>query len=227
MTIMTEDREGTTRSFPVDVEHGGMRLMVSIVFIAGVPISYILINLLIPGQGINLIALIGALGLAYVYAQFTENYLKKNWSSGRLVRVDADSAQIIKKGKVESTIDVQQQVNVLMWHFKVPRRARVPKGWYMIACMLEQEDESLPVYTFVSPTDFESMEAGNHFKKLVRKKELKSQDMERNLRMAGEQRRLHNAETRRWMEGAEMSKEDFESYVAHLQAQFPTWMPSN
>ncbi len=111
-----------------------------------------------------------------------------------------------------------------MWQFEITKRARIPKGWHMIACALEQDGVYLPAYTFVSPEDFESMERTGRFTKLLSKKELKSQGMGQDMRLAGEQRRLHKAEAQRWMYGAEMTQADFSAYLDYLQNQFPQWM---
>ena len=45
------------------------------------------------------------------------------------------------------------------------------------------------------------------------------------LRLAGEQKRLHSAEQLRWLQGGEMSREDFVACLRHLHERFPSWMP--
>ena len=211
---------------PVDREHGGIRVVVGLLFLLGLPVSYILINLLIPSNGINVVAFIGSIAVTYGITQISENYLKQHWRSGRKLVVNDDSVKVIKDDKVETAIDTQQQVNVLTWRFEINKRTRIPKGWFMIACALEQDGEYLPAYTFVSPEDFESLEMAGYFTKLMSKKDLKSKKNDRDMRLAGEQRRLHNAESQRWMFGAELAKDDFDTYFHHLQQQFPKWMPS-
>ena len=51
--------------------------------------------------------------------------------------------------------------------------------------------------------------------------------MREDLRLAGEQRRLRDAENHRWMFGAEMTPPDFITYLTRLNTQFPEWMPVN
>jgi len=212
---------------PVDPEHGALRFTMIVLFMGLLVVSYLLISLVIPSESINIIAVLGALALTFVVLQFVEKQLKKRWTSGRAVQITEEGIQVVTKGKVQETIDPQQQVNVLKWHFKIKKRARVPKGWYVVACALEQEGRYLPVYTFMSPKQYEQLEIGKHFPALMSKKDMKGQDAERDLRLAGQQRRLHTAEEFRWNEGAEMSVEDFNLYLGRLQTLFPKWMSPN
>ena len=67
----------------------------------------------------------------------------------------------------------------------------------------------------------------DQFKKLIAKRKGKSEDDAReDLRLAGEQRRLRDAENHRWMFGAEMTPTDFITYITRLKTQFPEWMPA-
>ena len=128
--------------------------------------------------------------------------------------------------KVQNDIDANQRVNVLLWRFQINRRSRVPKGWFMVACALEQDNLYLPVYTFMSLKDLENIKnSTGHFTLLQSQKEAKKQGND-NMRLAGEQRRLHTAESARWMEGAEMTQADFMALIRQLQEQYPQWMPS-
>jgi hypothetical protein len=218
----------TPIKIPVDNEHGALRFAVVAVFIAGWLISFIVLNSAIPNEGLNLIAIIVSFGLTALVTQQVEKALKKRWPSGRTVQIDHNSIRIVDKNGGQQTIDGSQQVNVHMWRFIIKRRSRVPKGWYMIACALEQDEAYLPVYTFMSPDQFDGLRNNSRFTTLVSQKESsKSTGVgQADLRLAGEQRRLHTAENARWMNGAEMSVEDFQAFIKQLQIQFPQWMPS-
>jgi hypothetical protein len=96
------------------------------------------------------------------------------------------------------------------------------KGWFVVACGLEQENNYLTVYTFMSPEQVNAPAITSRFKMLLPNKEA-----DKDLRLAGEQRRLRSAEEHRWMHGAEMNAADFETFVAQLEKQFPRWMPVN
>lgn len=214
-----------TTSYPVDAEHGALRLGIVIVFIIILIITYSLLNLIIPSDGINLIAVIGAFIMTALLTQQFEKIMRQRWPSGRILKVNDEAIQLTKDDRIQDNIDTAKQVNVLLWRFEVKRRSRIPKGWFMIACALEQDDQYLPVYTFMSPDDCEDIKASTHFTLLTSRKN--SDDESRtDLRLAGEQRRLHTAESARWLSGAEMSQEDFKRYIRQLQEQFPQWMPS-
>ncbi len=217
--------ENKTLVIPVDSEHTALRLSMLGVIIALMVVSYIVLNLVIPAEGLNLIAIFGALAITYLGSQQIEQRLKNHWPSGRAVHVMDEQIQVVTKGEAAHTIDAQQQVNVLLWCFEIKRRARVPKGWYMVACALEQEGTYLPAYTLISPNQYKELSMAQRFTLLASKKDLEKQ--ERDMRLAGQQRRLHMAEQARWMHGAEMSPSDFETYIAHLQVAFPKWMPTN
>lgn len=214
-------------SIPVDPEHGALRLIMVFIFVFLLVASYIVINLVLPADGVNLIAVLGSLVLTFVLSQQVENQLKERWPSGRQVIVDDANIRIYAKDKLQVDIDGQQQVNVHMWRFKISRRSRVPKGWFVVACALEQESVYLPAYTFMSPEQFGKLPNASQFPILMSKADMDRKSDDRDLRLAGQQRRLHTAEQARWMNGAEMSATDFEQYLVKLQTLYPKWMPTN
>ena len=211
--------------YAVDPEHAGVRLSIVVIFVVVWALIFALLNVLIRNDGINLLALGISFIITALATQQIEKWLKVRWPSGRVVQIDRDHIQIARKSKVQHDIDPGQQVNVLMWRFKISRRSRVPKGWYMLACALEQNEEYVPVYTFMSPSDFDKLDLSQHFTMLQSRKELE-RDKRENMRLAGAQRRLHAAEQVRWMDGAEMKTDDFKQFIVQLQEQFPQWMPA-
>lgn len=215
----------TSLNVPVDPEHGAFRLSMVLLFVVLLVASYIIVNLILPAQGINILGVILSLAATFLISQQVEGRLKQRWPSGRVVQVDERGVRILNKDSLQTEIDAHQQVNVHMWRFKIDRRARVPKGWFVVACALEQENVYLPVYTFMSPEQVQQLKTAGLFTVLLGKKESEKQGVERDLRLAGQQRRLHIAENQRWMSGAEMSSQDFENFIARLQALFPKWMP--
>lgn len=223
MNSTIESNSGTI--FSVDAEHSGLRVSIVFIFIVIWIIVFSVLNSLMTSEGVNILAIVISFGATALLTQQVEKLLKMRWPSGRAVHVEPGHIRIVRKNQVQHEIDPGQRVNVLLWRFKIARRSRVPKGWFMVACALEQEDHYIPVYTFMSPADFDSLNAGPHFPMLQSRKELEKEGRE-NMRLAGEQRRLHTAESVRWMEGAEMSNADFKQYIMRLQEQFPQWMPS-
>ena len=208
--------------YPVDVELGGQRIFVPIIFIAVWIGGYILTAAIVRGEGLNLIAVLAGGVIAYGITTLAERQMKQMWPSGRAVTVDDDGVRLARKGQLEGEMRADQAINQLWWRFTVSRRSRVSKGWHMLACALEYEDTHLTVYTFIPPKDYEQYVRAKAFTQLASKKEISGRT---DLRLAGEQRRLRDAESRRWASGAEMRSEDFKRYVEEISNRYPEWMP--
>ncbi len=199
---------------PVDVEHGGLRLVIALIFIGAGIALYLLISALIPAGSLNLIAILGALLGAAGVAYLVESQLKRRWRSGKSVEI-SDEAVVLHQPKNNDTVTIDPQVSLTMrWRFRIERRSRVPKGWYMVAAALEQDDQHITVYTLMSPQAYREFDPDERFTALEKAKD--KGDAE-SLRLAGEQRRLHRAESLRWHEGVEMTHDDFVQYVGYLE----------
>ena len=225
---MNSEAVAQTLTIPVDKEHGGIRLVVIIVFVGTWIAGFFLVNMLLSGTGISLLSIIIAFGIAYGASAGLEAILKRRWPSGRVVQVEHDGVKLIKKGTLQKEMMSEDPVSVILWSFTVSKRARVPKGWSMLGCALEYEGEYLAVYGFLSPAQVEAFELAPNFKKLVgKRKQADVPGVRDDLRIAGEQRRLRDAEAHRWIEGAEMQADDLITYVKRIQSQFPEWMSEN
>ena len=205
-----------------------MRLTVVLTFIGVWVVGFLIFSVVIPNDGFSLIAVLLGFGAAYGVTALLERYLKTRWPSGRVVQIDKDGVKVLKKSVLQQEMLSEDPVNTHFWTFKISKRARVPKGWSMLACALEYENEYLTVYTFMSPNQLSTFEMAEQFKKLIAKRKGKSkEDAREDLRIAGEQRRLRDAENHRWMFGAEMTPSDFITYITQLKTQFPEWIPAN
>lgn len=216
---------GTVHKIPVDADHGGIRLMVVLTFLAGGFGGYAVVNTLIPSVGISLLAILLALFIAWGASQLTETLLRGRWHSGRYLVLQTGVVQLTRRSGIEVNIQSEQPTQVLMWRFVVKQRARVPRGWIMLACALEQSDLYLPVYTFVSPEHFDLVPYNERFAALVGKKDAPKSTTARDIVLSGQQRRLYVAEQHRWMDGAEVTRDDFMNYLDFLQSNFNRWMP--
>lgn len=214
----------TLISIPVDREHGGLRLSLVAVFVGIWIVAFLIANQLISSAGFNIIAGIIAFAASALGGRLIEPILKDRWPSGRTVQVDHQGVRLMRHGQIETEVRSNDAVSTLLWRFKVNRRGRVPKGWYVVACALEQDDFYLPIYTFASPEQAESLHKITRFTDLMNEKAVGNVKQD-SLRVAGEQRRLRLAETHRWTFGAEMTFEDFEAYLRRLNGQFPQWLP--
>ncbi len=211
-------------SISLDKEHGGLRLTVIMSFIASWLILFIILSAFIENQGFSLLAIILGFAGAYGITALLERYLKGRWTSGRVIEVDAAGVRMKRKQTLEGEILSEDPADALLWSFTIKKRARVPKGYSMLACALHFEDTYLSVYTFMSPKQIETLESAEHFTKLVNSKQVSSE--REDLRLAGEQRRLRDAENHRWSRGGEMTSDDFMIFFARLKAQYPEWLNS-
>jgi len=201
----------------VDPEHGNLRFVVTITFIVIVSVSFIVLNVIIPATSINLLAIIGSLVIGAAGAYFIEQQLKQRWPSGKVVELSSDSVTLLNKDKEYIRIPQSPDAHKLYWSFEISRRTRVPKGWLMVALALEYEDTYLCAYSLMSPDTFRQMPNHEHFTRLAKPTK---QGESKDLRLAGEQKRLQRAESYRWHDGAEMTPEDFVIYVEKLEGLF-------
>lgn len=212
-----------TITLPVDKEHGGIRVVVVFVFIIGWVLGYMIVNWLIAGSGVNLIALALGFVIAYLLTAGAERLLKERWPSGRTITVDDSGMRTALRGQPQTVIDLTDEpVSVLLWRFQTQRRSRVPKGWSVLALGLERDGDYLTAYTFMSPDQVEQFQHTDRFTTLKSRKESSKAGSGRDdLLLAGEQKRLHEAEQHRWYDGAELTREDFERLYDQLRAKFP------
>lgn len=209
-------------TYHVDAEHGRLRLVVLLVFIGAWVLSYFIVSRLVESASLNLIAIVASFAVAYILTNQIEKQLKLRWPSGRMLIVDRDGVRLMRNGQQEQEMRADQAVNQLCWRFTVRKRSRVPKGWLMYACALEYEERHLTVYTFLPPSSVDDFSRAKQFTALSGKKESQGRA---DLRLAGEQRRLRDAENYRWLNGAEMTVDDFKRYIEQLHTQFPEWSP--
>lgn len=203
---------------PVDAEHGGKRAVGCVSLLVGFLLPLAIIVAVMPDGW--LIGIIVGFAVAAAAASLTERLLRNRWPSGRALSVDTASIRLLKHQDVEETINAEQHVNAMLYHFVVKRNSRVRKGWHVIVLTLEQDDTYIPVYTFASPEQFEALAQRPLFHLLERPKD-------ESLKSAGVMRRLYTAETYRSMHGAEVTLDEFTQLLNTLQEQFPHWMPKS
>lgn len=208
--------------FALDPEHGGLRLVMLLGFLAVWALVFLAGQALLAMEAAVIISLVAGFAVAALAARRSEGWLRQRWPSGRSVAVADRQILLRRRDREEETLASDQEVNVLTWCFRISRRSRVPKGWYMVACALEQDERYIPVYAFFSPGDFEELTNRRYFTELQGRKQRRQGG---DLRLAGEQKRLHAAEQLRWMQGGEMSREDFTAFLRFLHERFPAWMP--
>lgn len=209
---------------PVDPEHGALRVAVMLSFVVALIVAYFIVNAIMPQEGINLLALIVGLGVATVTVQVIDAAFKRRWPSGRTLEVDSGGVRLALHGETQREIASGQPASALWWRFEIQRRARAPKGWYVVAMALNQGDDYLAVYTFMSPQDFELLPMKQLYVALAKDKPLA--DAASDFRAAGRERRIRTAENARWSEGAEIDTAGFSAYIDALRRRYPDWLVS-
>ena len=209
--------------FEVDREHGGVRLLGCLTFLFSSVASYFALGTIFTSSGLIVVgaALAIAVGLTYL-ADFLS---KRYWPSNRAIQFAGDIIQLVKGDQVQGEIDAAATVNLLMWHFEARRHPRVPKGWYVVANALEQDGDMIVSYSIASPQDFEALPLSRLSVRYQRKKRKKGEP--ENLREAGAQRRIGQAEFHRGELGAEMTLDDYREYLDFLADTYTSWMPKD
>lgn len=207
----------------VDPEHNGVRLGMVGLFVAILVITFVVANALISSDGFNILAGLIAFGLAAIITRFADPVVKRLLPSKRLLSLDASGAKLTKSDKVEAAISADTTANIYYWKFKIPRRGRMPRGWFVVACALQQEDTYIAMYTFASPAQTEWLSKMKNFTELHSEKTKGSAASTDSLRLAGEQRRLRVAEEHRWHDGGELTVADFETFIKRLNELYVRW----
>lgn len=207
----------------VDREHNGLRLATVALFLIVGVVTFLIANSLIASEGLNLLAAIIAFAVAAVSARLAEPTLKRIWPSKRILEIDAEGARLIHDTTVQSNIMAEATANAYYWCFKIPRRGRMPKGWYVIACALQQDDTFIATYAFASPENMERLKELKDFTELHSEDKKAKTAKAESLRLAGEQRRLRVAEEHRWHDGAELTVPDFEAFIKRLNGLYVRW----
>lgn len=213
--------------YPLDPEHWKLRLVVFGSFFAVAFAIILLASALLSSESISIIGVLAGLIGGYLASALAERLLKGRWHSSRSLRLSNDGVRLLKGGSVEQAVPFASTVTPLRWKFEITKRARVPKGWWMYACSLTAGDGQVTVFTFISPKDNEQFSRAAQFTRLYGRKEREklASSSPQNLRQAGEERRLREAEDHRWLLGGEMTFSDFCDLLDRLDHLFQEWTP--
>jgi hypothetical protein len=152
-----------------------------------------------------------------------ERSLKRRMPSRRFATLSDEALTVTdarRKPPSVTCITWDQPVNIKAWRFTVPRRVRVPVGWYCLALYLLQDEEEAILYTFISPQKAETVVG---YQKFVHLRSRKAIESSTDLGAVAEQRHLLKLESSRWYDGAEIAPEDFIALLTTLRQQVPKW----
>lgn len=208
------------RRITTDPEHLGIRLGVPLLavvalFVVMLGLPPLLATVGVDATQMSILAFPAAVVAAVVAAYGGDRLIKRFWPSRRVLLWDAQQIALQNKGEIEAVLRWDERINVMTWHFAVPRRGRVPKGHLCLGMQLVQDDAMMTLYTFLPPKRTEEVEGFEAFNALMSRKVVEKGGL--SMRVVGEQRRLREAEKDRWESGAEMEVDDFLVLWAEVQ----------
>lgn len=218
----------TQRQFELDVEHGGIRLLLPVLAITAFGLTYVGVGTVVTPLAqelVGCVAFVGAVLMALATAFVADLTLKRVWKSGRSLILTPATLTVTDRRPARATrqLRLQERFNVTSWRFTVKRgSASAQRGWYLLGLQLVQDEQVISLYTFVSPKRAASLPELDQFSLLTPRKLVDQLP----LREAHQQRRLLLAEDERWNNGYAMTEADFldlwamlAPYVAEWQAQ--------
>lgn len=216
------------RLIRIDAEHFAIRLLVPILTIGVVVLAHVGGLALLGdalGEGANPVCVMLPVDVVVLFAggALIERGLKRLIPSRRSALLTSEALTVSDRRRRPARdvcIDWGRTVNVTAWRFTVQRRTRVPKGWFLMALHLLQDEEEVILYTFMPPREAEAVVGYRNFVRLRPRRETQSNT---DLSAVAEQRRLLKLEDARWNDGAEIAREDFCAMLSVLQRRVPGW----
>jgi hypothetical protein len=228
MSLINTPAGEPMRPIKIDAEHFLVRFLVPVLSIVLVIVLHfvgtaVLDSLMDEGNSaactmvpIDIVALVGiGFGLDRLLKRVIPSRRYAALGEHNLIVTDGRS-----KPPVVLRFEWDKAVNVKAWRFTVSKRTRVPKGWYLMAIQLLQDEQEVIFYTFMPPREAETSIGYDNFVRLRPRKETQSNS---DLTAAAEQRRLLRLEDARWNDGAEITRQDFKAILAALQRWIPGW----
>jgi len=227
-----------------DKEHAGIRVSVPAIWIVSFIIFYFIIKGLLdnlPPGGIGDYALalscVGALPLSLGIGAASEYILKRQWPSGRAVKLGNNGLTVIRKDEEDIFVEWAKRANQLLWFFPLKgyprggRERRVPGSWLCLACQVQQDNHRFIVFTLMSKklaqpllekyrfhpinlADFYDTNAVKNWLSTPSRPSLPSN------MLTGKEGPYWLAERRRWHEGMELTKKDFNLFLQNVDQHF-------
>ncbi len=234
--------ETTPTILYAEQEHSGIRAVV----VLSIAISYIIcfgllntLTQLLPERIASLgfiLACFLALPLAIGMTWLLEKWLKRIWHSGYSLTLQNENIHVNQPHKDDIDFDFHGNFSNLNWYFTLigytrgGRERRVSDKWICLCCQIQQDEHRLIVYAFAPPKKTAVYQDNHplHFEKL-NPVEVYSRGYKDRLAppsrpsklpvdiISGKNGRYWLAEQHRWLEGLELTFDDFETFIAYLQ----------
>ena len=218
----------TEAIYPVDNNHGGVRLVAFLAMIGGFLIAVFGVPPMIRSIATDvppaLLAMVIGFFLAVGLAWLSERVLRRIWPSGRILKLDDHVVAVRELNGAQTALNWNAPIHVSSWFFVIrSRRAWIPKGWYCVALRIQQGDDSITPYTFLKPEIAHTLPAWEEFEQLVpRPKHRQSSHDTSHIKLLEAQADLRIAEGERWQYGCEMEPQHFAELVSAVRERV-TW----
>lgn len=143
-------------------EHDGIRITVLFSLVVGLVVGFLAVGQIIRllnGGSIPDYVLIascfGSLPISFAIVWLTESTLKRIWRSGITLTLTPPGTLTLRTGQgEEKTVSLHDELHQTNWFFSMKgyprggRERRVDKGWFCLACELQQDEEQLIFYAY-------------------------------------------------------------------------------
>ncbi len=237
------NQEDTTfTTLHAEQEHAGIRAVVVVAMLASYILCFWLINVLaqlLPERLASLgfvVACLLAVPLAIAITWLLEKWLKQVWHSGYNLALQDDGFTVSQPKLDDMAFNFNGHFSNLNWYFKLTgykrggRERRVSDKWFCLCSQIQQDEHRLIVYAFappkktavyqedhplqfekLRPVDVYASHKRSRFEPPSRPNKLPTEVI------SGKNGRYWLSEQRRWMEGLELTIEDYETFLNYLQ----------
>jgi hypothetical protein len=238
----------STQTYPqvlhADQEHSGLRTAVVFLLFLALMLAYFGLRALLGAVGTGWVldyafalSCFGSFPVAISIIWGAEKVMKQYWPSGRFVTLTPEGITTQAEAGESVTLTKNQKPLPLAWYFELRgwqrggRERRVPQSWLCLAVELKAGKEHIIIYTYLPPNQAQQWTA---VKEPVLFHKIFPQNVYDNSirkRLAGPSRPeippevitgkdgpYWLAERRRWIEGFELPRQEFELFMTHIQA---------
>jgi hypothetical protein len=224
-----------------DREHSGIQFTMPLIILAAWVGVYLLIDplLLEPlsdggdlGGYRSIVRIVLTIVIGLAIGELVESLLKRTWSSGRQLRLDADGLTVAEKGKSSRRIQWGKRVNTLLWQYPLRgysrggRERRVPASHSLYACRLLQDEVAVIAYSYLAPRQQKAQVEPAHFVELDMSQLREPGVLKRfsplerpaipPVLLTGKHGQLWAAEKERWQVGFELDPADYAILIGEL-----------
>ncbi|MCP4426561.1 MAG: hypothetical protein GY803_18875 [Chloroflexi bacterium] len=226
-----------------DQEHDNLRTAVVLLLVFFFFVSYWLVNALlnlpifgpVSDYAVSLSCVLG-LVLALGITAVIENIFKRTWHSGRYLTLNEEGILAQFRHQEARRIRRDGYITQLNWAFNLKgyrrggREKRLPTKWVCLACQLQQDDQRLIVYSYMPPAKaavwLENDNAPHKFHHINLAGAFEASLSDRvkaptrpeisNEMLTGKDGRYWLAERNRWLDGLELTHEDFATFMQFI-----------